>query len=86
MIKYYSSNFKNKNINDSSLWEEIHEEGKLACCYMSLAINGGNYPCICLKAAGGREGKEEEKGGGWLSGWKETQRILTFSLVNDSTV
>lgn len=63
MIKYYSSNFKNKNINDSSLWEEIHEEGKLACCYMSLAINGGSYPCICLKAAGGegREGRGERR-------------------------
>lgn len=60
MIKYYSSNFKNKNINDSSLWEEIHEEGKLACCYMSLAINGGSYPCICLKAAGG-EGRERKR-------------------------
>lgn len=30
------------------------------------------------KAAGGKEGKEKEKGG-WLSGWKEIQCVLTFS-------
>lgn len=32
------------------------------------------------------KGKEKEKGGGWLSGWKEIQCILTFSLVNDSII
>lgn len=73
MIKYYSSNFKNKNINDISLREEIHEEANPACCYMSLAINGGSYPCICLKAAGVREG--EGKG---------ERRRLTFRLEGDT--
>lgn len=57
------SNFKNKNINDISLWEKISEEGKLACCYISLAINGGSYPCISLESSGreGREGKGERR-------------------------
>lgn len=33
---------------------------KLACCYMSLTINGGGYTCMCLKAVGG-EGRDRRK-------------------------
>lgn len=72
MIKYYSSNFKNKNINDISLREEIHEEANPACCYMSLAINGGSYLCMFESSRSeGREGKGE-------------RRRLTFRLEGDT--
>lgn len=57
-------------INFVSLWEEIQEKRKLACCSMSLTINGGGSPCMCLKAVGG---------GGELE-----RRRLAFRLKGDT--
>lgn len=52
--------YNNNKINCVSLREEIWEKGKLACCYMSLAITGGDHPCMCLNRAG-REERERRK-------------------------
>lgn len=48
-------------INVVSLWEEIQEKGRLACCCTSLTINDDSYPWICLKAVEGG-GELERKG------------------------
>lgn len=57
-------------INVVSLWEEIQEKGKLACCCTCLKINDNSYPWICFKAVEGG-GKLERKG-------------LAFSLEGDT--